>query len=138
VTVEAPGIVPCPDDAQRRLEPLVGAGHFVQLMVLTPMVAAPYFKCVATVVRGDFEWDAAKAAANLIKHGVSFEEAITAFEDPRHVLVDDGAGNGGYVLIGFSLRGRLLTVVHVERGPRERIVSAWLASAKEERVYARR
>jgi hypothetical protein len=55
----------------------------------------------------------------------------TAFEDPRHVLVDDGAGNGGYVLIGFSLRGRLLTVVHVERGRRERIVSAWLASAKE-------
>jgi uncharacterized DUF497 family protein len=93
---------------------------------------------VATVVRGDFEWDDAKAAANMLKHGVSFEEAITAFEDPRHLLVDDGAGDGGYLLIGFSLHGRLLTVVHVERGQRERIVSAWRASTKEERLYGRR
>jgi hypothetical protein len=57
-------------------------------MVLTPMVSGPYFNRVATVVRGDFEWNATKAAANVVKHGVSFEEAITAFEDPRHVLVD--------------------------------------------------
>ena len=48
-------------------------------MVLTPMVSVPYLGRVATVVRGDFEWDAAKAAANVVKHGVSFEEAITAF-----------------------------------------------------------
>ena len=89
-------------------------------------------------MRGDFEWDDAKAEANLLKHGVSFEEAITAFEDPRHVLIDDGAGAGVYLLVGFSVRGRLLTVVHVERGARERIVSAWRASAKDERVYARR
>jgi uncharacterized DUF497 family protein len=93
---------------------------------------------VATVVRGDFEWDDAKAASNLLKHGVSFEEAITAFEDPRHLIVGDGAGLGEYLLIGFSLRGRLLTVVHVERGARERVVSAWRASAREERIYGHR
>jgi len=38
---------------------------------------------MATVISGDFEWDDAKAAANLAKHGVAFEEAVTAFDDPH-------------------------------------------------------
>ena len=74
---------------------------------------------MATVVRGDFEWDDAKAEANLLKHGVSFEEAITAFEDPRHVLIDDGAGAGGYLLVALLMAiessieglGRIATIV---------------------------
>ena len=90
---------------------------------------------MATVVFGDFEWDDAKAEANVRNHGVSFDEAATAFEDPNHLIVDDGSGNGEtYWLLGFSIAGRLLTVVHVERaqgsassapgGPRPRMRSA--------------
>jgi uncharacterized protein len=88
---------------------------------------------VPTVTAGSFEWDSAKAQSNEAKHGVTFEEAATAFEDPNHAILDDGGDS--YVLIGFSLRGRLLTVVHVERGERERIISAWRATETERRVY---
>jgi uncharacterized DUF497 family protein len=49
---------------------------------------------MATVVYGDFEWDDAKAEANMRKHDVSFDEAATAFEDPNHLIVDDGSGDG--------------------------------------------
>jgi hypothetical protein len=93
---------------------------------------------MATVVFGDFEWDDAKAEANVRNHGVSFDEAATAFEDPNHLIVDDGSGGGEtYWLLGFSIAGRLLTVVHVERAQRERIVSAWRATAEDERRYRR-
>jgi uncharacterized protein len=91
---------------------------------------------MATVVYGDFEWDDAKAEANMRKHGVSFDEAATAFEDPNHLIVDDGSGDGEtYWLLGFSIAGRLLTVVHVERGRRERIISAHRATVEDERPY---
>src|ERR1700690_4485178 len=91
---------------------------------------------MATVVYGDFEWDDAKAEANMRKHGVSFDEAATAFEDPNHLIVDDGSGDGEtYWLLGVSIAGRLLTVVHVERGGRERIISAHRATAEDERRY---
>jgi uncharacterized protein len=91
---------------------------------------------MATVVYGDFEWDDAKAEANMRKHGVSFDEAATAFEDPNHLIVDDGSGDGEtYWLVGFSIAGRLLTVVHVERGRRERIISARRATPEDERRY---
>jgi uncharacterized DUF497 family protein len=92
-----------------------------------------YVREVATIVAGDFEWDEDKADSNLRKHGVSFEEAATAFEDPNHALLEDGGSR--YLLIGFSVRGRLLTVVHVERGERERIISAWRATETETRMY---
>jgi Ribonuclease toxin, BrnT, of type II toxin-antitoxin system len=49
---------------------------------------------MASVVEGDFEWDAAKAASNLTKHGVSFFEAATVFADPFAVYLDDGSGAG--------------------------------------------
>jgi uncharacterized protein len=45
------------------------------------------------VVEGDFEWDSAKADANVRKHGVSFPEAATVFADPYAVYLDDGSGN---------------------------------------------
>lgn len=90
---------------------------------------------VATVICGDFEWDEDKAASNIEDHGVSFEEAITSFADPAHAVFDDGSGEDRYVLIGFSHGGRLLTVVHVERGQRERIISAWRATRTEETKY---
>ena len=88
-----------------------------------------------TVVEGDFEWDSAKAASNLVKHGVSFAEATTVFADPFAVYLDDGSGIGQLVVIGASVRDRVLYVVHVERGARDRIVSARPASTAERDVY---
>ena len=91
---------------------------------------------MATVVEGDFEWDEEKAADNLAKHGVSFSEAATAFADPLAVYLDDGSGTDRMVLIGMSLRERLLYVVHVLRGNRDRIISARRAKPAEHDVYA--
>ena len=88
-----------------------------------------------TVVDGDFEWDSDKAASNLAKHGVSFSEATTVFADPFAVYLDDGSGIGRMVVIGTSLRDRLLCVVHVERGERDRLVSARRATGGERDVY---
>lgn len=88
-----------------------------------------------TVVDGDFEWDTAKAAANLTKHGVSFPEAATVFADPLAVYLDDGAELSRMVVIGMSIRDRILCVVHVERGDRDRIISARRASPGEREVY---
>lgn len=88
-----------------------------------------------TVVEGDFEWDAAKAASNVTKHGVSFPEAATVFADPFAVYLDDGSGAGTLVVIGTSLRERVLYVVHVERGERDRIISARPAESGERAVY---
>ena len=71
---------------------------------------------MATVIEGDFEWDAQKALSNLGTHGVSFAEAATVFADPAAVYLDDGSGTDRMVVVGTSLRDRVLCVVHVERG----------------------
>lgn len=81
-----------------------------------------------------FEWDAAKAAANKRKHGVSFEEAATAFLDPLARIFDDpddARGEQRLLLSGMSAKNRLVIVVHVERGDRLRIISARLATRRE-------
>ena len=92
---------------------------------------------VATVTYGDFEWDAGKAAQNFAKHGVSFEEAVTALVDPRAVFIsDDSTGEERTIAIGMSERIRVLFVVHVERGDRDRLISARLATPREENFYA--
>ena len=90
---------------------------------------------MATWVDGSFEWDSRKAATNLVKHGISFSEAATVFADPLAIYLDDGSGLGRMVVIGTSLRERLLFVVHVERGDRDRIISARRATTRERRVY---
>jgi uncharacterized DUF497 family protein len=90
---------------------------------------------VATVVEGDFEWDDEKAQSNLNKHGVSFAEAATVFADPAAVYLDDGSATDRMVVVGTSLRERVLYVVHVERGRRDRIISARPATIAERDVY---
>ena len=90
---------------------------------------------VRTVVEGDFEWDSVKASSNLVKHGVSFPEAATVFADPMAVYLDDGSGIGRMVVIGRSLRERVLYVVSIERRARDRIISARSATAAERAVY---
>ena len=84
-----------------------------------------------------FEWNEAKASENQRKHGVSFEEAVTVFDDPRFVLRDVTRNEEQRgAAIGFSAIGRLLTVVHIEfAGESIRIISAWRASPAEEEFY---
>ena len=85
-----------------------------------------------------FEWDPKKARQNIKMHGISFDEASTAFRDPLSITIDDplhSKGEERLVLIGQSLRGRLLVVVHTERGDSVRIISARLATNKERLRY---
>jgi uncharacterized DUF497 family protein len=84
-----------------------------------------------------FEWDEANATENQRKHGVSFEEAVTVFDDPLFVLQDASRNEEPRdAVIGFSSTGRLLTVVHIEfDGQSIRIISAWRASPTEEGFY---
>lgn len=78
---------------------------------------------------------ATRRKPNLDKHGVSFPEAATVFSDPAAVYLDDGSGTDRMVVIGTSLRDRVLYVVHVERGRRDRIISARHATRAERDVY---
>ena len=84
-----------------------------------------------------FCWDESKAAENHSKHGVSFEEAVTVFDDPLFVVQDASRNQEERdAVIGFSSAGRLLTVVLVEfEGEFIRIICAWRASAAEEAFY---
>src|SRR5258708_29959703 len=65
-------------------------------------------------------------------------EAATVFADPLAVYLDDGSGLGNMVVIGTSLQERVLCVVHVERGRRDRIISARPATPGERNVYESR
>ena len=81
-----------------------------------------------------FEWNAAKAASNLAKHGVGFEEAATVFGDPLSVTIFDPAHSQAedrFIILGRSHLDKLLVVVHTERGDNIRIISARRASRRE-------
>jgi uncharacterized protein len=85
-----------------------------------------------------FEWDDAKAAANLRKHGVSFDEAVEVFYDPNALEDYDRTHSddeGSFFIIGLSSR-RLLYVIYAERaGEVVRLVSARKADKAERRKY---
>jgi uncharacterized DUF497 family protein len=86
----------------------------------------------------EFEWDEAKAAANVRKHGVSFEEAITIFGDPNAITIADAEhadAEDRFVDIGLSANGRVLVVIHTERGRRTRIISCRKATPAERSQY---
>ena len=85
-----------------------------------------------------FEWDAAKARANLRKHGVSFEEASTVFYDELAATgadPDHSVGEARFVTFGVSSDNRLLVVSHADRGDTIRIISARMATPPERRIY---
>jgi len=85
-----------------------------------------------------FEWDPDKAHANLAKHGVSFEEAATAFADPLSFTrfdPDHSAHEDRFLLLGATQSGRLVVVAHTDRGESIRIINARLASRRERRTY---
>ncbi len=84
------------------------------------------------------EWDHAKAADNLAKHGVSFHEAATIFDDPLAITYPDpdhSEGESRYVTFGTSAERRLLAVAHTEAGDTMRIISARRATRNERKVY---
>lgn len=86
----------------------------------------------------DFDWDEAKAESNLVKHGVSFLEAATAFEDELSVTFfdpDHSADEDRLIIIGHSYRGRLLFVSHTDDGISPRIISAREVTRRERKVY---
>jgi uncharacterized DUF497 family protein len=87
------------------------------------------------VVFGDFEWDAAKAAANVGKHGISFEEGASVFSDPNYVLVRDARHHDRYLALGYSSLARMLVVVHCERAERIRLISVRRATNSEAKDY---
>jgi uncharacterized protein len=85
-----------------------------------------------------FEWDANKAELNLAKHGVSFEEAATIFGDPLSITIPDPAHSQAemrFVILGRSHLGRLLVVIHTERGDNIRVISARRAGRRERNDY---
>jgi uncharacterized DUF497 family protein len=90
---------------------------------------------IVTIRYGDFEWDAAKAQENLVKHGVTFEEASTVFDDPRAIDAPDLVHADRFVIIGLSHRSRVLFVVSAERGDRVRLISARKASPAQRKKY---
>ena len=81
-----------------------------------------------------FEWDGSKAASNLKKHHVSFDEAVTVFYDPLAATFGDpdhSQEENRLITVGYSARGRLLVVSHVERGDATRVINARRATLRE-------
>jgi uncharacterized DUF497 family protein len=93
---------------------------------------------VATVEHGDFEWDDSKATSNEKKHGVTFVEAATVFDDADFLLNADPGDPSRFIAVGFSAVARVLVVVHATRAERIRLVSARRATLREERLYVQR
>ena len=90
-----------------------------------------------------FEWDPRKDRANHRKHGISFEEARTVFTDEYALLIDDpdhSVTEDRFVLLGLSVRLRVLVVVHGYRGRDDviRIISARRATRPERDRYLER
>lgn len=85
-----------------------------------------------------FSWESRKATANLRKHGVSFSEAASAFNDPLSITIPDpdhSLDEDRFILIGQSIRHHLVVVAHVGRGDTIRIISARTASRHERHTY---
>jgi uncharacterized protein len=83
-----------------------------------------------------FEWDEKKAASNIQKHGVSFQEARTVFKDTLALYGSDDVHADREIVIGESENARLLLVVYIEvEEDTTRIISARRATPHERRKY---
>jgi uncharacterized DUF497 family protein len=85
-----------------------------------------------------FEWDEKKAAENLRKHGVSFYEAITVFEDPWFLIFPDvlhSFREQRFIITARSKQGRLLVVAYTPRKNATRLISARKATHREHLQY---
>ncbi|HET6852999.1 MAG TPA: BrnT family toxin [Pyrinomonadaceae bacterium] len=85
-----------------------------------------------------FEWDEKKAARNLVKHGVSFEEAVTVFSDPLSNTFPDPDHSHyehRFIIIGAAESGKILVVAHTDDESSVRIISAREATSGERKCY---
>ena len=85
-----------------------------------------------------FEWDPRKAASNLKKHGVSFQEAASVLGDDLSITCPDpdhSVREQRFITVGMSRFGRVLMVAHTERGDNFRIISARKTTRQERRYY---
>ena len=86
----------------------------------------------------EFEWDPEKEESNIRKHGVSFHEGATVFDDPLSWTFPDpdhSVGEQRFLTIGVSSQGRTLVVSHTDRGIKIRIINARPATPHERRDY---
>jgi hypothetical protein len=93
------------------------------------------------IIMIEFKWDENKAAINLEKHGVSFEEAQTVFYDEKAQLINDpdhSQDEDRFIILGFSIKLRILVVCHCYREDDSiiRIISARKANKKEQIQYS--
>jgi len=85
-----------------------------------------------------FAWNEKKAASNLVKHGISFEEAVTVFGDPLSDTFPDlnhSLEEQRFIIIGAALSGKILVVAHTDDGELARIISAREATPGERKSY---
>ena len=85
-----------------------------------------------------FEWDVRKARENRVELGVSCDEAVSVFGDPLGRMIEDphhSQTEGRFVLLGHSVRRRLLVVVFTERGDAIRLIGARKATRRERKDY---
>ena len=85
-----------------------------------------------------FEWDRDKAVANVKKHGVSFDEAVTVFYEPLSATFldpDHSQEESQLITVGYSAQGRLLVVCHTERRGAVRVINARRATPRERRRH---
>jgi len=88
-----------------------------------------------------YEWDAAKAAANRKKHGVSFADAVTVFDDEFALTREDAEAHDErrFVTLGMDASGHLLVVVYTYRGTDSiRLISAWKGDRSQRKQYEAR
>ena len=86
----------------------------------------------------EFEWNPDKSEANLKKHGISFHEASTVFDDPLAITFNDpdhSIREHRFLTFGYSRMNQLLAVVHTERHGKTRIISARRATRQERKIY---
>ena len=86
----------------------------------------------------EFEWDPEKAAENVEKHGIYFEDAATAFSDPLSLTIFDpehSQAEDRYLLLGLTSAERLVVVSHTARSDRIRIISARFVDRRERKDY---
>jgi uncharacterized DUF497 family protein len=85
-----------------------------------------------------FDWDENKAKSNLDKHGVSFDEATSVFDDPLFLTfldTENSIHEQRFIIIGESTKGKLLVVSYTERQNHTRLISARPATRKERKAY---
>ena len=96
---------------------------------------------MASEINLDFEWDEAKAIANLKKNRISFETAKTVFADPFSITVNDpkhSIDERRFVDIGTAANGKVLIVSYTQRGEKIRIISCRKSTKSERKIYEER